>query len=170
MATERRDTELPRSEIPIGTVVSSYLPWDRFAREVGDDQPELFNQETSRWVLADGRHPIGLSSLGRRHGVEMAPDLRGVFLRGVNLDRDAGTGDPEGSARRVGSYQVDKFAAHTHPTFGTDDSDVQPGQTQHNGNYLTKGRHSYQTGSAGEGSETRPKNVAVFFYIKINSS
>lgn len=136
------------------------------------------------------------------------PDLRGMFLRGV----DSGAGnDPNAGARtaknggfagdRVGSVQLDEFKAHLHDkgtlggttnttgahthtvaksrvgnTSGGNGTEVifSPGYAA-NSNLTTtssSGDHSHtlnvtgSTGNAG-GLETRPKNAAVIYIIKL---
>jgi microcystin-dependent protein len=99
------------------------------------------------------------------------PDLRGVFLRGVNGNRGDNYADPGddrnnlksgGNSNHVGSYQRDQFRQHSHPTNrgkppGTSDGfleDITFNSTVGN-----------STGAAG-GTETRPKNAAVNYIIK----
>lgn len=105
---------------------------------------------------------------GTINGVTI-PDLRGVFLRG--LDQGAGR-DEDGPSRTAGSYQVDEFKSHTHtanmeigaePTHGAAQSHSAAGSHGQVGvNYTS----NYVLHSSG-GSETRPENVAVYYYIKV---
>ena len=77
------------------------------------------------------------------------PDLRDVFPRflGTNLD--------SGSARLIGSYQVDDFKSHSHSApFGNAQGSVQAGLQLVNSYAGTGG-----TNAAG-GTETRPANTA----------
>lgn len=88
------------------------------------------------------------------------PDLRGVFIRGL----DAGRGfDPN---RGYGSYQDDKIKTHTHgiPVIGAG-SDGVLGQLSNgyiNGNFSALDSLPYE-GAA----ETRPKNMAFHYIIKM---
>ncbi|MCP4136798.1 MAG: hypothetical protein GY754_37860, partial [bacterium] len=124
---------------------------------------ELFQAIGTAWGTPDG------SSFN-------VPDLRGIFLRGV----DRGTGkDPDASARgainsggnagnNVGSYQVDEFENHFHymelywggwgdaPNFN---------HWVHPGDY-TRGAGGRNSNSAGGSTETRPKNAYVNYIIK----
>jgi microcystin-dependent protein len=111
------------------------------------------------------------------------PDLRGRFLRG--LDKGAGR-DPDGSTRTLGSVQDESFKSHSHGgatggvanltgTDGYRDYNTQGcGQSGKGFVYNTDqnclgGQFSTHTHSitAEGGSETRPKNVAVNYLIKI---
>jgi microcystin-dependent protein len=95
------------------------------------------------------------------------PDLRGYFLRGLDatgaIDKDAN--------RKLGSVEVDAFASHTHTA-----THVHGGFTQPAGDQFTAfsdidgdtavALASVATRAAG-GAETRPRNVAVNYIIKI---
>jgi len=101
------------------------------------------------------------------------PNMQGVFLRGVDngrgLDPDTASrgnyssGGNQGDA--VGSYQADAFQAHTHtlawgngyPGFSGGPYEVP---------IVNAGFNGFQTTSAGNSSETRPKNVYVNYIIK----
>jgi hypothetical protein len=97
------------------------------------------------------------------------PDLRSIFLRGLNTfdpsqpARDKNQQDPQPN-RAPGDYQADAFQKHTHK-YGTH---------KEWGNGIEKafgaqpGAEPFQTGEAGTESETRPKNSAVYYYVKIN--
>jgi microcystin-dependent protein len=97
------------------------------------------------------------------------PDLRGLFLRGVNGDRTDAFCDPDADKRTgrntVGSIQTDELRTHHHDFPG--DSEL-----------VTIGHNSYTPGHADAatngakqtkdfgGSETRPKNAYVYYLIK----
>lgn len=85
------------------------------------------------------------------------PDLRGEFIRGYDNGRNVDTG------RVLGSAQTDEIKAHTHSVTGyagvnlsTEriDAGVMPGESGHS------------TGSTG-GTETRPRNIAMYYIIKV---
>lgn len=84
------------------------------------------------------------------------PNLTGAFLRGAD---SAGHLDPDN--RSAGSYQGDELKAHTHD-YQEATATVQAGDAIQD---VWQGNTTQQTGSTG-GSETRPKNFAVGFYIK----
>ena len=158
--------------LPTGTIISF----------VGSD----LNGLPAQWLLCDGR-PLspgdypGLSkALNGAFGIDpngnfYLPDLRGMFLRGVTGDS---SNDPDAASRQsqpnpgasnkpgntqnnVGSVQLDAFANHSHALgspfpFGSNgvleiylrDGPIMPNATGFTG-----------------GSETRPKNVYVYYLI-----
>ncbi len=77
------------ANLPIGTIVPSMLYPSQFAKAVGD-----LDRTTSHWVLADGQKDITTSQYGQLSNKTKTPDLRGMFLRGVNEGRDDGEQDP----------------------------------------------------------------------------
>lgn len=125
-----------------------------------DDYSELFDVIGNFFGGGDGVTTFNL------------PDLQGRFLRGA----DNGTRrDPDAQFRiasapggntgaQVGSYQDDAFKKHFHavPVKGDDGNtkqavSIDPGQR-------TVG--SYPSYDAGDGNETRPKNIYVNYIIK----
>ena len=131
----------------------------------------------SGWLAADGG--------GGR------PDLRGMFLRGLNNfgtgTRSDGRQDPDGGSRSVGSYQADQMQSHKHTDSGhrhsyqgrykhqTADSGGGGGYFAHDstkntstskanlGNPTNSGTGA---GNPRHGKETRSKNVAVIYCVK----
>lgn len=129
-----------------------------------EDFPHLFAAIGQSWGSGGGANDFNL------------PDLRGVFLRGI----DGGRGlDPESGARssinggnsgnNVGSYQPDSFQDHVHstdlnprndwPTSGSGATRVV--STEAGGGRLTQGAANGRVSS-----ETRPKNAYVNYIIK----
>jgi hypothetical protein len=160
--------------MPIGDIVTSLLPYPLFRHVVFD--PVAWEPARCRWAPADGRVVDG-SEYARLLGGEgvRVPDLRGMFLRGLNQfdpqepnPAPADTRDPDG-ARTVGSVQMDAFADHRHRLV------TQPGAGERGiawgiqaGNKgLMGGHHARATEEVG-GPETRPRNVAVYYYVRIN--
>ena len=156
----------------VGSVETSLLPPSVFAQVVGD--PEVFDPTTSKWVLANGRDVSG-SLFATVTGGTIIPDMRGMFLRGLNVGRDDGLEDPAGE-RIAGDTQEDAFQGHGHEHQRSSNA----GYTK-TGTFLgAYGIPEYQDGRILEPSdlpgygpvrydvETRPKNVAVYYYIKIN--
>jgi|GEM_PF-1496851 len=97
------------------------------------------------------------------------PDMRGMFLRGV----DGGSGnDPDAAARttvnsggnsgnNVGSEQQDDFESHNHSINNAVPILGGLGLTS-----ILAGSGTTTTGSTGGSTETRPKNVYVYYIIK----
>ena len=152
---------------PLGTIIASVLEYDKFCQAINDSHN--INNKKSTYVPCDGRTLNG--SKLEEMGVTHAPDLRGRFLRGLNVMYNHGqfpalnlsTADPEGEGREAGSYQADEFKSHSHKY---DNSYAGP-QAGYGDNGRPGPNPDQNTGSTG-GLETRPRNVAVFYYIKIN--
>lgn len=101
--------------VPIGTVVASMLAPKDFARMVGDETN--FDTRKAQWVPADGRSVAG--SKYASAVTSTAPDVRGVFVRGLNFsepDRDRAKSEPvwadPDSGRQPGSLQSDSIKEH----------------------------------------------------------
>ena len=167
--------------VPLGTIISSMLDPEAYAREVGD--PTQFDRTRSKWAPADARSIEGsdLAAKAERHdwpvprnsrGEPVAIDLRGVFLRGLNRFDDAmgarheAEGDPNGAGRAIGSWQPDGIRAHGHPVRAARGSGAGGISSRKSGPSGTPGIE-VEAGMFG-GAETRPRNVAVYFYVKIN--
>jgi microcystin-dependent protein len=133
------------------------------------DYPALFNALGTAWGEGDPLEPNDFH----------LPDLRGMFLRGVNDTKTGGFIDPEAESRTaqaaggntgnaVGSVQTDQFRSHTHTRphtrtpFWNQDANYDAGE----GLRRASGESLYPTGPAG-GTETRPVNAYVHFIIKI---
>lgn len=87
------------------------------------------------------------------------PNLQGQFLRG--LDINAGI-DP---GRSLGDFQEDMFESHTHG--GTEYAQIGVGTSGWAG---VSGSNGASTTGATGGTETRPKNVSVNYFIKAYSA
>ncbi len=163
----------------LGTVIASVLEYDHLIRITGD--PAVVNPAVSSWVPADGR-PITGSAL-ERAGVASAPDLRGRFLRGLNTFFNNGqpalvlaTADPDDPAsnRTAGQFQGDQIKKHAHPFSHV--IQVAPNEPHSAGGgfkHDAGGSEGYNNYSSVDentdgGTETRPKNIGVYYYIKIN--
>lgn len=143
-------------EFPVGTIISSSLSPEQMASQFGD-----------KWQLADGSTVDPRSTYTMITGQSVLPDLRGVFLRGLNLNRNDGMGDPDGSDRTFGSYQKDIFQAHTHA--GQFPSNVgYSNLIKGNGDQVVRWEQRTERVSMTGGAENRPRNVAVYLYIKVN--
>jgi len=172
-------------EMPVGTVIASFLGWEQFqsATKCNAMNPNsTWQADTSKWCPADGRETP--NSLFTRYASSVhVPDLRGMFLRGVNtIDfnpaiqsipaLDPHKKDPVD--RPAGDYQSDSVGPHSH-SYGPIPSEVNSpggnaGSGQHWGSY---GGHEHDKGNTSDitepkSTETRPKNVSVFYYVRIN--
>ena len=85
------------------------------------------------------------------------PDLRGYFVRG------SGTNSDNTASGTFGAKQADDFKAHTHNTIQTID---QNGGFDSGAGRARYGGSATASSSAG-GTETRPKNIAMLYCIKI---
>lgn len=161
---------------PIGTIVTSMLPPNRYGEVTGDSNGFLAN--VAKWVPADGRRVAGSKYADLIDS--RVPDLRGMFLRGMNAfepssPRDDGKEDPE-EDRRAGAYQADSLKSHKHPIPGFIGGRGQARQKGLSGGTSpatvaprTNEKISQFTNDNSDGGkETRPRNIAVYYYIRIN--
>lgn len=129
----------------------------------------------SSWVLMDGRTvaDTALAALG----VAKIPDARGVFLRCKNHGVSLRRGNPDGELK-IGSYQRDQFAEHTHAAVGQKNSNSKsilwsggPSWTTTDLSEISQksSARELRTGSAG-GFETRPRCITVNVFIKIHDA
>lgn len=110
--------------------------------------PELFTAIGVIYGTGDGSTTFNL------------PDLRGEFLRGWDHTRGVDAG------RALGSGQADETRAHTH-TLPLESGGSSNQQSLTDTGNTDEGPYgSPTTGSTG-GAETRPRNVAVMYIIKI---
>lgn len=166
---ELKIIEVGDSAAPVGAVISSVFSFDEIKK--------LTSNFSKYWALADGSNVDRSSKYfkvktdGSLNNVKL-PDLRGTFLRGLNLGRSDGKQDTEGSSRSPGDYQADSIAKHDHgrgmanwPDSGVG-GNVRPngGTGQHSDHWNPR----YISPVSYGGAETRPKNSAVYYYIRIN--
>lgn len=186
-------------DIPVGTIISSYLNWTEFQaitqNNANNPGGPFWTARYSKWAPADGR-AVPLSRFQTAVSQPNVPDLRGVFLRGLNAfdtDQpnavDPGKADPE--ARNRGSFQPEAFKVHDHTgttgvdapdhshgfggypfgvNYGNNNGTVNLGVPPNGFHRQTEGantRHRHAIQPDG-GNETRPKNVAIYYYIRIN--
>jgi len=150
----------------IGTIIASLVPWEKTTVE--------FRRE---WCPADGRAVKG-SRFEALTGTSTVPDLRGLFLRGLNYSeanviRKDGWEDPD-AGRIPGSGQKDALQDHWHyenvdasrdwPNSGKEGTAVVASHEFKGGERKSRGVE----GANSNASETRPKNAAVFYYVRIN--
>nr|VFK24193.1 MAG: hypothetical protein BECKLPF1236A_GA0070988_104081 [Candidatus Kentron sp. LPFa]VFK35769.1 MAG: hypothetical protein BECKLPF1236C_GA0070990_104191 [Candidatus Kentron sp. LPFa] len=167
----------PEAGLPVGTVLSSVLPWKEYAEAANDNLP--FNAWLNYWAPCDGRTIEGYR-LRARIGKTQAPDLRGVFLRGRNrFDDEFGVQrDPKGLRPAGYDFQNHKVGKHDHryyaaeatnttkATFMGDEEKELQRDLWYGKDYKYQSKWG-KTHDDPEG-ETRPKNIPMNYYIKIN--
>jgi len=140
------------------------------------------------WILMDKDATLKLekSQLKQNFGIQSLPDACGVFVRGVNLKREGGTGDPD-NTRMPGSYQSDAFQGHFHKLTGDLSTKDKPNGAPvilgasdrigpnppkepefSNHHYVRSPETDGTNGTPRTAVETRPKNIALYVYVKIN--
>jgi len=175
-------------EFPIGTIITSFLKLEQFnvATKNNEKSPGgVWTSQKSKWSPCDGR-PLPNSKYAKIVSQTNAPDLRGLFLRGLNSFDDSYTLPPQDPSqlstdpKSVGLYQSDALKMHEHRiTSSTNVLRFVEGGNLKGGdgaafmnaiNNPAKGGGALLTtdNDGGSAAETRPKNVAVFYYIKIN--
>ena len=162
----------------------------------GAVMPFAMNAAPSGWLAANGAavsrttYAALFTAIGTTYGAGdgnttfALPDLRGYFVRG------SGTNSADGTASGAfGQRQTDAFASHNHPassntegahTHTYSDKFIQGGfnQTASSGSAQYSVTENRNTGSAGAhthtitigsngDTETRPKNIALLYCIKI---
>lgn len=141
--------------------------------------PQQFNKiNGAGWVLLSGTSLREVDSLYQASPlkgitqISSLPDARGVFIRGMNEGRSKDSGDADGGdSRAVGSFQADQFKSHVH------DIDNRNTATRNqercasgNGENIVCGDENTNATLKilpSGGSETRPRNIALYVYIKI---
>ena len=154
----------------VGDVRSSFLSEAQFQSLNG-----------TNWILSDGRSVTG-SAFHTVTGLTTVPDCRGVGLRGKNNGRSDGNQDVAGE-RALGSFQMDALQGHMHDaqvTINTgtgvpDNDSLAQGNGNNSGgsssNTGVKGMRTSTTpnyGTVRPAAETRVKNIAVNFFVRIN--
>ncbi len=136
--------------ISVGEVKQSILTEAQFQSEYGD-----------KWVLMDGRDITG-SDLATVTANNTLPDARGQFLRGKNNSRADGQENPDGESA-IGLQQTDEFGTHSHAWGGIGRFTPDTG-----GDTVWKSGSNASATTEEGGNETRPKNITINIFIKIN--
>ena len=177
--------------IPVGTIVASVLDYTKFLKVNSLDAMNNENMSEVLWIPCDGR--IENKSKYSAYSGGQIPDLRGVFLRGINDYRvtfqsvdfvNDKQKNPENTP--AGVFQKDAIQGHWHDIQGNFDnhdganpySNSLQANTDNADGPVTptlKARKNIGSptsdGVNGEpriSTETRPVNVTVYYYIKIN--
>ncbi len=144
------------ASVPVGTIVAFW----------GTSAPD-------GWLLCDGRAiPDGSKLKTDPFNMLSTPDLRGMFLRGINTTSNGTRADgwQDVDNRNIGDKQMDAFQNHVHDGNILNDGPDWQFATASSSWYAKRG----PTGGAVSGvygtprvsTETRPKNVAVNYIIK----
>jgi len=179
------------NRLQIGTVVTSILSFEKFSQLNEDPDPNSFKPSVSKWAPLDGRNVSG-SLLAQYTNTDSVPDARGMFLRGLtsfdtfNHTTNGQLGDYN-DTRVVGEPQQDTFQGHWHVmsgkvstkdnpnghpvVLGGSDDDIHieslgPNFDKHN--YIKSPKDDGTNGTPRTSTETRPKNIVVYYYVKIN--
>ena len=146
------------SQVPVGTIIASMLT------------PEAMEKFTKKWILADGSGaPVDSRYFNTIS--KTVPNLCGVFLRGRNRDNDPQAltyGNPEGPLP-PGTYRQDMMLRHNHRVYTGNmgkrgEIRGDDGGRRENEEIYTE----YFPKEANSVNETRPRNVTVNYFIKVN--
>ena len=153
----REDENLRRElQLPVGTILSSMLT------------PEDFESAHGKgWQLADGSRVAG-TAYAAQTGGDRLPDLRAMFLRGVNAGRTDAFKDPE--ERAAGTPQPASLAQHKHRAhYLRANPNASKGGGDHHKVTDDETRTLLEIRKCDDcGAETRPNNIAVYFYIRVD--
>ncbi len=163
--------------LPPGTIIASMLDPEEFAEGAADC--------AGLWVLADGRKISHKCLYSKITGNRNVPDLRGMFLRGASRNSESDFRYKDDEQRLPGTVQEDTFEAHNHhnETFKyllqrtgrnmaivSDDQlfDLLPFPKKRKDREWPDVVRAGEIKKVGNPDETRPQNVAVNFYVKID--
>jgi hypothetical protein len=170
--------------VSVGTIVASVLNFDSFSKLTKSDGPTgTWSPVKSKWAPCDGR-----SVAGSKYQVYWAgalgpnvPDLRGVFMRGLNqfdLAEPARVSDTQKNFDEPGRnvVQGDAVGPHQHKIDIPTGYMLDLGIPNHPPVLIFVGDRpawDNKTGNLtatkdGLAFETRPKNISVYYYIRIN--
>lgn len=167
------------NSVPVGTIVASVLSPTDFLKYYG-----------SNWVVADGRQVGTDTKYYELVGKREIPDIRGRFLRGLDLkagidpQMDRKAGDHQDDSTKIPDSFVLSQGKHVHileianvvttkhahfdggSSFWTRESPHHTDEVKFKVPINESGTHMH-TLSGGD-AETRPKNISVYFYIKVD--
>jgi hypothetical protein len=146
-----------KDTFPVGSIIQSLLTVEKFQEKMG-----------AEWRPMDGSNIQG-TALATDFGSPNLPNAEGKFLRmrnGVNTSCSNPNNcqfDPDGR-RELGSYQADLLKSHNH-SYTNPEGGGHVGHFSPSGWEGTRGAGTSHTG----GAETRPKNIAVNFFVKVDN-
>lgn len=176
------------NDAPLGTIVASLLSYEQFLQLNGLLVTSDLNDII--WAPCDGR------AIGSEQGTYgafsggVAPDLRGQFLRGANNMGFPSVTVPPAKTQTInpqnksaGDFQPDSFQGHWH-MLGNENNEhghtrsygppggSGPPAVENSGNRIHMNRATEiitdkLNGDPRIDNETRPKNITVYYYIKI---
>jgi len=155
-------------DIPVGTIIS-------YAGDASVLSGSVEDEVIPGWLHCNGwqcsliDYPALYNALGSAWGgAGYLPDLRGAFLRGVDvnrgLDPDYASRTGGGSSVKVGSGQTDELKAHQHELANNWAANIETGGSFIGG--FKNGAAGYPDTQDTGGNETRPVNYAVIYLIK----
>lgn len=146
---------------PVGSIIYSMLTQAQISNSINNPTPQI-------WKLADGSDVTG-SAYAVLTGNTLLPDLRGIFVRGVNGGATAI--NPDGTLP-LGTYTADRFGSHQHQ-FSVSQLNISlnvitaPVSLETTIDTPTFFNTSNLTNASG-GNDTAPTNVTVNIFIRIN--
>ncbi|MDD3412461.1 MAG: hypothetical protein PHY47_00510 [Lachnospiraceae bacterium] len=136
--------------VAVGTVRTSILTLEQFAAE-----------SPGQWMLMNGQSCVG-TRYQQITGNSNVPNAstEGTFLRQAK------------AGRALGSYEADENKSHNHPNsyfyFGNNPGGLSGAYASYGSGANTNATHAVYINSTNSGgNESRPKNVAVNFFIKV---
>ena len=174
-------------DLPLGTVITSFFSFDKFSEATKNNEKSpggIWTSAKSKWAPCDGR-PLPNSKYSKLASQPNAPDLRGLFLRGLNAFDPYYTVPPQNPSqlnpdeKPSGVYQKDAIANHSHNISSStnvlrfvEGGNLKGGDGAAFMNAINNpnkgGGALLTTDNDGGGNETRPKHVTVYYYIRIN--
>jgi hypothetical protein len=170
---------------PVGTIITSFLDLQTFRTEMND------TGTVKKWKMLDGSS-VATDDLKTVLNWNILPDGRGKFLRMMDdTTTPVSDSDVESRLRHqsqyMGSYQDDAMQGHRHFLGSSDGDNTTSGQNVATGWTLTGAaataknvitasiilyandpRTDNTNGTPRTTSETRPKNITVNYFVKVN--
>lgn len=170
-----QDAQCSGYDAGIGEVRVSLLTELQFYSRYGASDWALLDGRTLAYVNETGTtignaEILGVlpAELSDANGKKSLPDARGKFLRMSNNQKSGEDYDPE-VGRHLGHYQADDFAKHSHKYSGTNHRGTPEHTDTSRDEFGKVSRNNWTTTETG-GDETRPKNIAVNYFVRINKS